>query len=89
MKLYASVNVCKDEEENVETTKYYILEDKLYGIKVIKEVSDPKLNEEYTVKNISESEDEIKKVIDNILNNESDISQMEYYINDLLFNPEE
>lgn len=81
--LYSSVEINKVLDDFKETRKYYITKDDTYGFKVTKiENNNLVETEVLSMKNVINSEDEIKKLIDEIIRCEEDYNQAEYIVED-------
>lgn len=85
IKNYATMEIRKSARETKDITNYYILEEEKFGLKILRNSnSEGTKEEEVIIHNISEKEEFVENIIDTIIQNNSDISQLSYVIEDLL-----
>lgn len=85
IKNYATMEIRKSRKETKDITNYYILEEEKFGLKILRSSeSENTKEEEVIIHNISEKEEVVENIIDTIIENNSDISQLSYVIEDLL-----
>ena len=81
--LYLKVEICKALQDQREEINYYILRDKSYGLCICREHKDNTFKkEEITMENIFSDIEDVKKVIDLLVSQGNDLSQMQYVIED-------
>ena len=81
--LYLKVEICKALEDQREEINYYILEDKSYGVCISREYKDDTFKkEEIVMENVFTNIEDVKKVIDLLISQGNDLSQMQYIIED-------
>ena len=76
----------KNTEEWIENKIiYFITKNEKFGLKIVEETKNKiSKNTEIDIKEISESKEKIKRLIDLLVNNQNDISQMQYIIDDFI-----
>ena len=76
----------KNTEEGIENKIiYFITKNEKSGLKIVGETKNKiSKNTEIDIKDISESKEKIKRLIDLLVNNQNDISQMQYIIDDFI-----
>lgn len=80
---YLKIEISKSLKDVKEVIKYYILKDDLYGIKISKNMDNNlNNNEEIIINNVFDSEEETKKVIDLLVDQGNDFSQIQYVVED-------
>lgn len=79
---YMKIEISKALQDGKETICYYIIKDKQYGIKVTKALEDNMNNEEIIMRDIFEKEDDAKLLIESLVENGTDFSQIEYVVED-------
>lgn len=85
IKNYATMEIHKSEKATKDITNYYILEEEKFGLKILRNCDNEETKEEEVIiHNISEKEEIVENIIDTIIQNNSDISQLSYIIEDLL-----
>ena len=82
-KLYSSIEINKVLEDFKENIKYYIIKDDTYGFKITKQESTDLVEKEVlSMKNVIDTEDKIKKLLDTIIKCEKDFNQAKYIVED-------
>lgn len=80
---YLKIEISKSLKDDKEVIEYYILKEDLYGIKISKNMGNNlNDNEEIVINNVFNSEDDVKSIIDSLVNQGNDFSQIEYVIED-------
>lgn len=80
---YLKIEISKSLKDEKEVIEYFILKDDLYGIKISKNMDNNlNNNEEIIINNVFDSEEETKKVIDSLVNQGNDFSQIQYVVED-------
>ena len=76
----------KNTEEGIENKIiYFITKNEKFGLKIVEETKNKiSKNTEIDIKDISESKEKIKRLIDLLVNNQNDILQMQYIIDDFI-----
>lgn len=84
--LYSSIEINKVLEDTKEIKNYYITKDESYGFEITK--SNNGMIEEgiAMMSNISNSEDDVKKIIDELIKHEDNAEQINYIVEDYLEN---
>lgn len=81
--LYLKVEIRKTLQDEREEINYYILENELYGIKITRVYNNTTFEkEEIVMEDIFKDENDAKNVIDLIVNQGNDLSQIEYVVED-------
>ena len=81
--LYLKVEIRKTLQDEREEINYYILENELYGIKITRVYNNTTFEkEEIVMEDIFKDENDAKSVIDLIVNQGNDLSQIEYVVED-------
>lgn len=81
--LYLKVEICKALQDEREEINYYILKNNLYGLSISKVASNNTFKEdEIVMEDVFESENDVMNIIDMIVNQGNDFSQIEYIIED-------
>ncbi len=81
--LYLKVEIRKTLQDEREEINYYILENELYGLKITRVYNNTAFEkEEIVMENIFKDENDAKSVIDLIVNQGNDLSQIEYVVED-------
>ena len=84
-KLYSCIEINKVLEDFREIRKYYIIKDNTYGFKITKQESNDIVEKELlSIKDVIDSEDKIKDLLDEIIKCEEDYNQMKYIVEDYL-----
>ena len=82
-KLYSSIEINKVLEDFKEVIKYYITKEDTYGFKITKQESTDLVEREVlSIKNVLDTEDKIKSLIDKIIKCEEDFNQAKYIVED-------
>ncbi len=82
-KLYSCIEINKVLDDFKQTMKYYIVKDDTYGFKVTKQENGDLVEKEVlNMKNVIDTEDGIKSLIDNIIKCEEDLNQTIYIVED-------
>ena len=82
-KLYSSIEINKVLEDFKEVIKYYIIKEDTYGFKITKQESTDLVEREVlSIKNVLDTEDKIKSLIDKIIKCEEDFNQAKYIVED-------
>ena len=81
-KLYSCIEINKVLEDFREIRKYYIIKDNTYGFKITS--NDIVEKELLSIKDVIDSEDKIKDLLDEIIKCEEDYNQMKYIVEDYL-----
>lgn len=83
--LYSSIEISKVLEDTKEIKKYYITKDEGYGFEITKSINN--VEEDVTaVKNLSNNEDEVKRLIDDLIKCGDNTDQINYIVEDYLKN---
>lgn len=85
--LFITIDINKPLENKKESLLFYILKNKSYGIEISKKVND-RTDKLMEVKNVFNNEKEAKDFIEYIVENNNDISQVNYLIEDYKRNEE-
>lgn len=80
--LYTSIEINKILEDTKETINYYITKDMSYGFKVTKANENANEDEAISLANISNSENEIAKLIDELISYGDNMEQIKYIVED-------
>lgn len=82
-KLYSSIEINKFLDDFRKVIKYYIIKEDTYGFKITKQESDDLVEKEVlSMKNVIDTEDNIKSLIDKIIKCEEDFNQAKYIVED-------
>ena len=79
---YMKIEISKALQDKKETICYYIIKDKQYGVKVTKALGNNMNNKEILMRDIFENEDDAKILIESLVENGTDFSQIEYVVED-------
>ena len=80
---YLKIEISKSLKDDKEVINYFILKEELYGIKISKNMGNNlDDNEEIIINNVFNSEDDVKNVIDSLVNQGNDFSQIQYVVED-------
>lgn len=83
--IYYEINIKNTEEESENKIIYYIIKEEKYGLKIVHEIKNKILqNNKLEIKNIAENKEKIKKLINILVSNQNDITQMQYIIDDFI-----
>ena len=83
--IYYKIIIKNMEEERENKIIYYITKENKFGLKIVKEIKNKIIeNNEIEIKNISEDKAEVKRLIDLLISNQNDSSQMQYIIDDFI-----
>lgn len=83
--IYYEINIKNTEEESENKIIYYIIKEEKYGLKIVHEIKNKILqNNKLEIKNIAENKEKIKKLINTLVSNQNDITQMQYIIDDFI-----
>lgn len=81
--LYLKVEICKALKDEREEINYYILSNESYGLSICRIKNDNNLKkDEINIEDAFKSEEDVKEVIDMIVNQGNDLSQIEYIVED-------
>lgn len=81
--LYSKIEICKALKDVKESINYFVTKDEAYGLKITRAISENEFdNQEIVIKNISAEEENVKKMIDEIISNGNDLSQIGYVVDD-------
>ena len=82
-KLYLCVEINKVLDDFKEVRKYYITKDDTYGFKITKQENNDLVEKEVlSMKNVIDTEEKIKSLIDEIIKCEDDYNQAKYIVED-------
>ena len=79
---YMKIEISKALQDKKETICYYIIKDEQYGVKVTKALENTMNNEEIIMRDNFENEDDAKLLIESLVENGTDFSQIEYVVED-------
>lgn len=83
--IYYEINIKNTEEESENKIIYYITKEEQYGLKIVHETKNKILqNNKLEIKNIADNKEKIKKLINILVSNQNDITQMQYIIDDFI-----
>lgn len=83
--IYYEIIIKNMEEERENKIIYYITKENKFGLKIVKETKNKIIeNNQIEIKNISEDKAEVKRLIDLLISNQNDSSQMQYIIDDFI-----
>lgn len=83
--IYYEIMIKNTEEGIKNKIMYFITKNEKFGLKIVEETKNKiSKNTEIDIKDISESKEKIKRLIDLLVNNQNDISQMQYIIDDFI-----
>ena len=81
--LYLKVEICKALQDEREEINYYILKNSIYGLSICRIANGRTFEEdEIVMEDVFTSENDVKNIIDMIVNQGNDFSQVEYIIED-------
>ena len=84
---YAELKIIEKSKGTEKSINYYILEDEQYGIQISKTTEQQKSEDnELVMHNIVKSKKEAEDIIDNMIENITDLTQASYIVEDLLSN---
>ena len=82
-KLYSCVEISKVLDDFKEVRKYYITKEDTYGFKITKQENNDLVEKEVlSMKNVIDTEEKIKGLIDEIIKCEEDYNQAKYIVED-------
>ena len=82
-KLYSCVEINKVLDDFKEVRKYYITKEDTYGFKITKQENNDLVEKEVlSMKNVIDTEEKIKGLIDEIIKCEEDYNQAKYIVED-------
>lgn len=82
-KLYSKIEINKVLEDFRKIIKYYITKEDIYGFKVTKQESNDFVEREVlSMKNVIDTEEKVKSLIDRIIECEEDFNQAKYIVED-------
>ena len=79
---YLKIEISKSLNDKKEIINYYIIKNELYGLKISKDMGANVNDEEITIENAFYSEEDAKNVVDLLINQGNDFSQIQYVIED-------
>lgn len=83
--IYFEINIKNKEEESENKIIYYIIKEEKYGLKIVQETKNKILqNNKLEIKNIANNKEKIIKLINALVSNQYDITQMQYIIEDFI-----
>ena len=82
-KLYSSIEINKVLENFKQIVKYYITKDDTYGFKITKQENNDLVEREIlSMKNVIDTEESVKSLIDQLIKCEDDFNQAQYIVED-------
>lgn len=81
--LYSTVEISKALQNEKEKINYFVLKDDLYGLKITRAFYNSTTeNDEVVMRNIFKDENDVKNLIDTLINQGNDFSQIQYVVDD-------